>query len=83
MERAVLADDGTAVDGDDFAVGIGEGDGAESLGVEVGLRVGRHKNGTVDDEIVGIGGRETVVTIIDGTGERELQQAIGPAVDGA
>ena len=65
----MLADDGTAVDGDDFAVGIGEGDGAESLGVEVGLRVGRNEDGTVDDEVVGVGGGEAVATVIDRTGE--------------
>ena len=83
MERTVLTDDGTAVDGDDFTVGIGEGDGAECLGVEVGLSVGGDEDGTVDDEVVGIGGGEAVVAIVDGTGKRESQQTIGTAVEGA
>lgn len=97
MEGAVLLDDGTTVDADDFAVGIGLANDTEGLGVEVGLGIGGHQDGAIDDQVVGIGGGETVTVsdgiadhttfghgrIIDRTGERELQKAVGTALEGA
>ena len=97
MEGAVLLDDGATVDSDDFAIGIGLADDAHGLGVEVGLSVGGHQDGTIDDQVVGVGGGETVTVsdgiadhttfghgrIIDRTGERELQKAVGTAFEGA
>ena len=59
MEGAVLLDDGTTGDADDLAVGVGLTDDAHGLGIEVGLGVCRHKNGTIYDQIVGVGGGET------------------------
>ena len=97
MEGAVLLDDGTTVDADDLAVGIGLANDTEGLGVEVGLGIGGHQDGAIDDQVVGVGGGETVTVsdgiadqttfghgrIIDRTGERELQKAVGTAFEGA
>ena len=69
MEGAVLLDDGTTVDADDFAVGIGLANDTEGLGVEVGLGIGGHQDGAIDDQVVGVGGGEAVATVIDRTGE--------------
>ena len=97
MEGAVLLDDGTTVDADDFAVGIGLANDTEGLGVEVGLGIGGHQDGAIDDQVVGVGGGKAVTVsdgiadyttfghgrIIDRTGERELQKAVGTAFEGA
>ena len=96
MEGAVLLDDGTTVDADDLAVGIGLANDTEGLGVEVGLGIGGHQDGAIDDQVVGVGGGETVTVsdgiadqttfghgrIIDRTGEGELQKAVGTAFEG-
>ena len=63
MEGAVLANDGAAVDADNLAVGEGLSDDAQGLGIEVGLGVGGYQYGTIDDQIVGIGGRQSVGTL--------------------
>ena len=60
MEGAVLLDDGTTVDADDLAVGIGLANDTEGLGVEVGLGIGGHQDGAIDDQVVGVGGGETI-----------------------
>ena len=60
MEGAVLADDGAAVDAYNVAVGECLANDALGLGVEVGLVVGGDEHGTIDDQIVGIGGRKTI-----------------------
>ena len=97
MEGAVLLDDGTTVDADDLAVGIGLANDTEGLGIEVGLGIGGHQDGTIDDQVVGVGGGETVTVsdgiadqttfghgrIIDRTGEGELQKAVRTALKGA
>jgi hypothetical protein len=57
MERAVLLDDRPAVDAYDFAVGESLTDDAQSLCVEVGLGIGRDEYGTVDNQVVSVGGR--------------------------
>ena len=72
MEGAVLADDGAAVDAHNLAVGEGLSDGLQGFGVEVGLVVGGNQYGTIDDQIVGVGGRKTVMTLprpLQGGGE--------------
>ena len=68
MEGAVLLDDGTTVDADDLAIGIGLADDTHGLGIKVGLSVGGHEDGTIDDQIVGVGGWQTVAIVIDRTG---------------
>ena len=97
MEGAVLLDNGTTVDADNLTVGIGLTDDAEGLGIEVGLSIGGHQDSAIDDQIVGIGGGKAVTVsdgiadyttfgngrIIDRTGERELQKAVGTALEGA
>ena len=70
MQASVLTDDRTAVDAHDFAVRVGQSYHAHGLLVEVGLVVGRHQHGTVDDQIVGIGGRQSVAVVVDGAGQR-------------
>ena len=65
MEGAVLLDDGTTVDADDLAVGIGLANDTEGLGVEVGLGIGGHQDGAIDDQVVGVGGGKAV-TVSDG-----------------
>ena len=57
MQTSVLADDGLAVDADDFPVWECLSDDAHRLCVEVGLVVGRHQYRSVDDQIVGVGSR--------------------------
>ena len=93
----MLLDDGAAIDADDFAVGIGLTDNTHGFGIKVGLGIGGHQDGAIDDQVVGIGGGETVTVsdgiadhttfghgrIIDRTGERELQKAVGTAFEGA
>jgi hypothetical protein len=56
MEGAVLLDDGTTVDADDLAVWVGLANDTQGFGVEVGLGIGGHKDGTIDDQVVGVGG---------------------------
>jgi hypothetical protein len=56
MEGAVLLDDGTTVDADDLAVWIGLANDTQGLSVEVGLGIGGHKDGAIDDQVVGVGG---------------------------
>ena len=68
VEGAVLDDDTLAVDANDVAVGEGVGDGLGGFVVEVGLSVGRVEHGIVDNEEVGVGGRQTLAVAIDGSG---------------
>jgi hypothetical protein len=60
MERAVLTDDGATVDAYDFTVGESLADDAQSFGVEVGLGIGGNEDSAVDNQIVGIGGRQSI-----------------------
>ena len=89
MERAVLADDSAAVDGDHLPVGEGLRDEAEGLGVEVGLVVGRAEYCPVDDEEIGIGGRQTiphraqtVIRLVDRSRHGKSEQTVGTPLDG-
>lgn len=93
VQGTVLADDGPAVDAYDVPVGEGLADDAHGFLVEVGLVVGGYQDGTIDDEVVGIGGGEAVcwllafgnllLAVVDGAGQRQAQQAVGPSVEGA
>ena len=58
----MLFDDGSAVDAHDLPVWESLANDAHRLCVEVGLRIGRHEDGTIDDEVVGIGGRQSVTS---------------------
>ena len=60
MERAVLTDDGTTVNAHNLPVRIGLADDAHGLCIEIGLGIGGHQYGTIDDQIVGVGGRKPV-----------------------
>ena len=51
--------------------------------VEVWLIVGRHKDGSIDDEEIGVSGRKALVIIIDGAWHREREQSVRLAFDGA
>ena len=84
MQRAVLADDGAAVDAYDVAIGEGLADDVHGLLVKVGLTVGGYEDGTVDDQIVGVGGGQPLgIVVVDGAGQGQAQQAVGAAVEGA
>ena len=83
MKTAVLADDGPTVDAYNLTVRERLPDGVKGLAVKFGLGVGRYQYGTVDHQIVGIGSRQTVVAIVDRTGQGQLQQTIGTSVHGA
>ena len=79
VQGTVLADDGATVDADDVSVGEGLADDAHGFLVEVGLVVGGYQDGTIDDEVVGIGGGEAVcwllafgnllLAVVDGAGQ--------------
>ena len=56
----MLLDDGAAIDAHDFAARIGLTDNTHGFGVEVGLSVGGHEDGTIDDQIVGVGGGKAI-----------------------
>ena len=98
MQASMLLNNCPAVDAYDFPVRKGFADDAHRLLVQVGLVVGWHQDGTVDDQVVGIGGRKAGIVLggspadcstfgrrllVDGAGQREAQQAVGLAVKGA
>ena len=68
MQAAMLFDNTTAIDANDLSIREGLADDPQGLGVEVGLSVGGTEYGTVDDEEVGVGGRQTVIAVVDGAG---------------
>ena len=72
MKTAVLADDGPTVDAYNLTVRERLPDGVKGLAVKFGLGVGRHQNGTVDNQIVSVGCWQTVVAIVDRTGQGQL-----------
>ena len=90
MERAVLADDSAAVDGDHLPVGESLCDEAERLGVEVRLVVGRAEYSPVDDKEIGVGGRETiplgaqsVIRLVDRSRHGKSEQPVRTPLEGA
>ena len=72
MQTTMLFDDGATVYTNDFSIGIGLTNDAESFGIKVGLVVGGYQYGTIDNQIVGVGGWQAVLTIIDGAGQGKL-----------
>ena len=72
VQGAVLFDDSPAVDAYDFPVREGFANDVHSLCVKIGLIIGWYQYGTINDQIVGIGGRQPVFAIIDGAGQRQL-----------
>ena len=79
MDAAVLLDDAAAVDGHHLAVGKDGGDALQGCRVVKGLSVGGHEYGTVDDEVVGIGGRQRAAVFVeDGVWQGQAKQrAVG------
>ena len=75
VEGAVLTDEDAAVDGDDVVFREGFLELMTGKVIVNGLSVGGHENGAIDDEEVGVGGREAVAVIgvVDGRwkGERD------------
>ena len=67
----MLDDDRATVDADNLAVGEGVSDYSCCLGVEVGLGVGGIEHRSVDDEEIGVGGRQAL-GILSGTIEELL-----------
>ena len=72
MQTTMLFDDGTTVYTNDFSIGIGLANDVERISIQVGLVVGGYQYGTIDNQIVGIGGWQAVLTIIDGAGQGKL-----------
>lgn len=64
VDGAVLTDDDTGVDRDDVPTGEGFADDAAGCGIEVGLGVGRHEDGSVDDEEIGVGGWQSLIIVV-------------------
>ena len=83
MQAAMLFDNTTAIDGHDLAIREGLADETEGCCVEIRLGIGGTEHGPVDDQEVGIGGRQTILTIIDGSWHRELEQPVGLAFEGS
>lgn len=82
MKGAVLLDEAAAVDAHNLAVGESLANNAQGLCIKIGLGIGRYQYGIVDDQKVGIGGRQavamliircTLFIVIDGSGERQAQ----------
>ena len=72
MQASVLLDDSTTVYAYDFPVWESLLNDAHGFLIEVGLVVGRHEHGIVDDQIVSIGCWKAIVSIIDGAGQGKL-----------
>ena len=76
----MLTDDGTTVDADDVASREGFANNAQGLGIKVRLVVCRHQYSPVDNQEVGVSGREPIFTVIDGVGHGQLHQSVGLAL---
>lgn len=63
MKGAVLADEHTAVDGHYVVLREGFLQLATSKIVILGLTIGRKKDCIIDDEEIGVGGRQTVTIV--------------------
>ena len=85
----MLDDDGAAVNADNLAVGEGIGDYCGCLGIEVWLGVCGIQYPSVDDEEIGVCGRQTfgafrgiveelLAVVIYRSGGGQAQQAISP-----
>jgi hypothetical protein len=83
MEAAMLFDNATTIDGYDLTIRESLANQTEGLCVEIRLGVGGTEHSTVDDQEVGIRGRQTIVLIIDRTRHGELHQLIGLALHSA
>ena len=60
MQRPVLLDNSPTVNANNLSVRESLLDDVHRLLVKVWLVVGRHQYSTVDDQVVGIGGRQTI-----------------------
>lgn len=79
MQGAVLADEDAAVDGHDVVLGEGSLQLATGKVIILRLTVGGKEDGVVENEEVGVGGRQTmtIVGIEDGRWQREREELIG------
>ena len=72
----MLAYDGATVNTYHLSAREGLVDNAKSLCIEVGLGIGRAEHGSVDNEEVGIGGRQSLtVFVIDRSWQGEFSQS--------
>ena len=69
--------------GNDVTVGEGRTDDVERLPVQFILLIGGYYHRPVDDHEVGVSGWQTFTLIENGLGDRELEQSIGLAFNGA
>ena len=72
MQTAMLLNHGPAVNTNNFPVRKSLTDSAQSLCVEVGLVISGHQHSPVDNQVVGIGGWQTLTFVVDGAGQRQL-----------
>lgn len=80
----MLADEGTAVDGNYLVTGEGALELADGEIVEVGLVIDGDEDGGVHDEEIGISGGETLtILIVAGTRHGERHEAVGVAFGSA
>ena len=78
----MLAHHRRGVNADDDPVGEGLGDDGLGLFVVVGLLIGGHQYGAVEDDEVGIGCRQSIAVVFQAAGHRQGQQPVGSAVEG-
>jgi hypothetical protein len=76
VQGTVLLDNSPAVDTYNLSVRKSLANDAHSFSVEVGLCIGRNQYCTIDNQIVGIGGRKTFTFVIDRTGEWKFHETI-------
>ena len=82
MQRPVLANEGTAVDTHNLIAGEGLLKHLGSTTVVVRLGVGGIEHGSVQDEEVGVGGRQTFAVFHHGVGHGQGEQTIRSARKG-
>ena len=76
----MLADQYLTIDSNDIPIRKSGLELPDRFLVVVGLSVDRQEDGTVDDEIVGIGGGQTLAVFIHGSCRREGNEPVGSAV---
>lgn len=84
VQGAMLQDEDAAVDAYNFTVGESPLQLFQGLGIFVGLMVGGNKHSPVDDEEVGVGGRQPLpVFVMAWVWEWEREELVGLPVGGA
>ena len=83
VQRTMLLDNRRGIQGNDVTVGEGCPNDVERLSVQFILLIGRDYHRAIGDHKVGISGWQTFTLVENGLGDRELEQSIGLAFNGA